>query len=361
MTALDLDDPKAVAEGDPSGMLDAVLGLAQQCRDGYRTGREVRQLPDASTVTSIAMCGMGGSGVAGDIVRAMYRGRLPVPLDVVKDAELPEFCGRETLVVCSSFSGNTAETLACFDEASERGCRLLGLSSGGELARRAEERGVPMVLIPDDPPAPRAAIGLLLGGTLGALESMGLVPAVAADLAEAGEVLEVIAQEVGPRTQRGDNPAKFLAEWIGDRIPVVWGADGLGSVAATRWKTELNENAKTPAFASSLPELDHNEVVGWSRGAGDGFAVIALRHEGERHEVALRFPVSLELAAESGVNVREVKARGQSALARVLSLVLMGGATSVYLGLLRGFDPMPIEAIDRLKRALEEAGEEAGE
>ena len=124
-------------------------------------------------------------------------------------------------------------------------------------------------------------------------------------------------------------------------------------MAASRWKTELNENAKIPAFAASLPELDHNEVVGWSEGTGKGFVILALRHDGEHPEVAKRFPASIQIAEESGAETREVRARGQCSLARVLSLVMLGGATSVYLGMLRGFDPTPIEAIDRLKAVLE--------
>ena len=120
-----------------------------------------------------------------------------------------------------------------------------------------------------------------------------------------------------------------------------------------RWRTELNENAKVPAFAASLPELDHNEIVGWVPGAGERFALIALRHGGEDPSVAARFPPSVQIAAESGMEWREVHARGVSGLAQVMSLVVLGGATSVYLGISRGFDPAPIEAIARLKRVLE--------
>src|SRR5439155_6989514 len=120
-------------------------------------------------------------------------------------------------------------------------------------------------------------------------------------------------------------------------------------VAAVRWRTELNENAKVPAFAASLPELDHNEIVGWVPGAGERFALIALRHEGEDPGIAARFPVSMDIAAESGMQSHEVFARGISPLARVMSLVVQGGATSVYLGIRRGFDPTPIDAIARLK------------
>ncbi|MFN2544825.1 MAG: bifunctional phosphoglucose/phosphomannose isomerase [Actinomycetota bacterium] len=354
---LDLDDTDAVSKGDPAGMLDAVLSLPRRLRAGFEAGRSLSPLPDASSLSAIVLCGMGGSGVAGDVVRALYRDRLTIPLEVVKDAVLPEFCGRDTLVVCSSFSGNTAETLACFDAASDRGCRLLALSTGGELAVRAAERGVPTATIPDDAPAPRAALGELLGASLGALESMGLLPPVVEDIDESAGGLEDLAEELGPGVELPDNPAKVLATWIGERVAVVWGAEGIASVAATRWKTELNENAKTPAFSSSLPELDHNEVVGWTKAKGQGFVVIALRHHDESGEVAVRFPVSLQIAAEAGCETQEVWAAGQSPLAKALSLSMMGSAASVYLGLLRGVDPTPIEAIDRLKRVLAEMNE----
>jgi len=136
---------------------------------------------------------------------------------------------------------------------------------------------------------------------------------------------------------------------------VVWGAEGIGAVAASRWKTQMNENAKVPAFSSSLPELDHNEVVGWSAGTGERFFLVALRHGGEHPDVAARFPPSIEIARAAGVIAEEVRASGRSALARLLSLVVLGDFTSIYLGLLRGFDPRPVEAVDRLKRTLAEA------
>jgi glucose/mannose-6-phosphate isomerase len=159
----------------------------------------------------------------------------------------------------------------------------------------------------------------------------------------------------GPDVPAATSPSKRLALAIGDRVPVVWGADGIGAVAAERWKTQFNENAKVPAFAASMPELDHNEVVGWSPREGDGFAVVALRHEGVSADVAARFGPSIEIAAGSGALTHEVWAHGRSGLARLLTLVQAGDLVATYLGLARGVDPSPIEAIVRLKRTLAEA------
>ena len=350
---IDLDDAEAVAAADPSGILRAILGFGDQCRRGYAIGRAAEPLPDAAGVSSIVLCGMGGSGVAGDVIRALYRDRLGIPVDVVKDVAIPEHCSPHSLVVCSSFSGNTMETLACFAQALDRGCRVVAVCGGGELRLRADEAGVPVLAMPPDPPAPRTALGLLLLSTLGALEEMGLVPTLGDEMESAAESLDRAAASVSPEAPEEGNDAKRVARFVGDRMPVIWGEDGIGAVAATRWKTEMQENAKVPAFSASFPELDHNEVVPWGegwRGAGDTFALVTLRHEGEHPELAGLIRDSEALMAEGGMKTVEVWAEGDSPLARVLSLALVGGAASVYLGLLRGVDPAPIPAIDRLKR-----------
>src|SRR5262249_18430728 len=161
---------------------------------------------------------------------------------------LPEFCGKDTLVVPSSYSGNTAETLACFELAADRGCRLVAVTSGGELARRAAEHGVPTVPVPPGF-QPRAAVGHLTFGLLGALQAMGFVPTLEDEVDHVATVLERLRNRIGPEVPESDNPAKRIASSIGNRFPVIWGADGVGSVAAARWRTELNENAKVPAFS----------------------------------------------------------------------------------------------------------------
>jgi len=145
---IDLDDELAVRAGDPGGMLGTVAAFPEQCREGYRQGRLAAPLPEVLDVSSIAFCGMGGSAVAGDVIRALYADRLPVPVVVVRSSELPEFCGPHSLVLASSYSGGTAEALACFDEAIKRGCRVIAIASGGELAFRAEELELARVTLP---------------------------------------------------------------------------------------------------------------------------------------------------------------------------------------------------------------------
>ncbi len=348
---IDLDDEGSVRGADPGGMLGAVAALPRHCQEGYRAGLAATGLPSGEGLTAVAFCGMGGSGASGDVIRALYRERLRLPIDVVRGPLLPEFCGPQTLVLCCSYSGDTTETLSCFEEAARRGCRIVAVTSGGELARRCAELGV--AAIPAPPRfQPRAALGFLALSFLGALEAMGLVPVVAEEVRGTADELIVLAKRLGPDRTRTENAAKDLAILIGDRVPVVWGAEGIGAVAAARWKAQFNENAKVPAFAAALPELDHNEVVGWSAGAGERFFLVVLRHEGEHPGVAARFPPSVEIAERAGLIAEEVWAAGRSPLARFFSLVMTGDFTSVYLGILRGQDPTPVAAIDRLKRAL---------
>lgn len=352
---IDLDDERALAASDPAGMLVAIGSLPRQCHEGYAAGRAAGGLPSADGLTAVTFCGMGGSAIAGDVLRSLYRERLGIPIDVQRSSILPAYCGPHTLVLASSYSGSTAETLSCFEEARDRGCRVIAVTSGGELGSRARRDGLGIVGVPGSL-RPRAEFGYLTLATLGSLEAVGLLPSLEAETREAVMELEELARKLGPAVPRAGNDAKELAWRIGDRTPLIWGADGPASVAAARWKTQFNENAKVPAWAASLPELDHNEVVGWTRPAGESYFLVTLRHEGEPPDVAARFPASIAFASEAGALVEEVWAAGPTPLARLLSLVLMGDFTTAYHGLFRGVDPSPTEAIDRLKAAIGAGG-----
>jgi glucose/mannose-6-phosphate isomerase len=349
-----LDDERFLREGDPGGMLAAVTALPAHCRDGYELGRASAGLPSGDGVTAIAFVGMGGSAVSGDVVRSLYADRLRIPVQSVRTPELPEWCGPHTLVFASSYSGNTAETLDGFEEAARRGCRVVAVTSGGELERRASELGQACVVVPGGF-VPRAALGYLALASIGSLETIGLVPSAAEELDEAERELEVLAGQLGPAVPTDINPAKQLAGAIGERFPVIWGAEGIGAAAAARWKTQMNENGKVPAWSASVPELDHNEVVGWSEGRGTRFFLVVLRHEAEHPDISARFPLSISIAQGSGVRAQEVWASGRSPLARLLTLVAQGDFTATYLGLAHGADPSEMDAITRLKQALAEA------
>jgi glucose/mannose-6-phosphate isomerase len=348
---VDLDDATAVRDQDPGAMLAAVGNLGSDCREGYSNGVGASGLPDLADVRSVVFCGMGGSAVAGDVLRSVFRDRLGVPVEVNRSPELPAHAGPHSLVVVSSYSGNTSETLGAFREATKRGCRAIVVTSGGTIAEEAAGAGVPVVRVPGGF-QPRAAMGWLAFTALGALEAAGLLPPLAEDIAEAAGEVEARAAVCGPDSLTGDNPAKRLAKEIDERIPVVWGAEGIGAAAAARWKTQFNENGKVPAWWSSMSELDHNEVVGWTEPFGGAHAVIALRHEAEDPDIAARFPLSLQIAADAGADTHEVWATGRSSLARLMSLIALGDFTSAYVAIRKGVDPTPVDVIQRLKAAL---------
>jgi glucose/mannose-6-phosphate isomerase len=350
-----LDDPQALRVGDPSGMLDAFVGTGEQLDEAYRAARDGR-VPPGGEARSLVVCAMGGSAAAGDIVAVASEDRVRVPVSVLRGYRLPAAIGPEDLVACVSYSGDTEETVAAHAEAVARGARVVAVCSGGELSRRAEEAGTPVARITGSAPVPRAGLGELVGGLTGVLVSAAVLPAADAEVDEAARILETVAREDGPDAPASDNEAKQIAEWVGDRIPVVWGSEGVSAAAAWRWKTAFNENAEVPAFASALPELDHHEVVGWTGDRGKGFRLVILRESGEHGRVQERLDATLEEVSGSGLEWREVRARGTSSLARAMSLAVIGDLTTAYHALSRGIDPAAMEALVRIKGRLGGSG-----
>lgn len=351
-TKLVLDDREALAAEGPRTMLSLAAALGAHLAGGYGGGRSMPGLPSAEGLRAVVLCGMGGSGVAGDVVRSVFGPGLPVPVVVVKGYTLPAFCDHDTLVIASSVSGNTDETVSAYRQAVARGSRLIATSSGGQLAAMAEADGVPHLPLPGDVPMPRAAFAYLVGGPIGILEGLGLVEPMAQEVERASALVGTLAERFGPDTAREENEAMQLAAWIGGRVPVIWGSEGLAEAAALRWKGQVNENAKGPAWASVLPELDHNEVEGWSEGTGGGHVAIVLRHPGEVAGMPARVDGTIEAVASSGIDIRQVHASGETPLEWLFSLVALADFATVYLGVLRGNDPMPIPVLTGLKRRL---------
>jgi glucose/mannose-6-phosphate isomerase len=347
-----LDDAARISALDPRDALGQAAGLGRQLRRGYVAGRETAGLPEGDGLRAVVVCGMGGSGVAGDILRGLYADRLPLPIVVSKGYGLPEFAGPHTIVTALSFSGNTEETLSAYGEAVTRGCRVVTVSAGGALRERAEADGVAHVPLPTDVPMPRMAVGDLTASLIGALEAVGVVPSAHEELDEAAGLLDDLAGRLGPERPAAKNPAKDLAAWIGARTPVVWGSEGLAEAPAGRFRTQVNENAKSPAFSAILSELDHNEIEGWSKGAGDGYAVVALRHAREHPRVGDRLNATLDAIDGAGLDFRELHAEGRTAMEILFSLLLLGDFAATYLALLRGVDPTPVPVLMTLKEHL---------
>ena len=351
----DLDDLSALERLDSEGVLATVESFSDQCRRGWEIGAATPALPDATGVDSVVVLGMGGSGVSGDVVQSVVEPRLPVAFRVIKSyGPLPESIGRNSLVFAVSYSGNTEETLAAFEEAHGRGARAIAICSGGELADRARDYGVAHVAIPAGQ-QPRASLGYLTLPILAVLQQVGLIPNHDSDVEEAIAVTAALGERCDRRRSVAENPAKDLARRIEGKVPVVYGSYGLTATAAQRFKCDLNEYAKTPAFWNFIPELDHNEIVGWDRLAEvtrRHFLAVFLRDADEPERIGRRFEVTRDLIEDRLAEVVEVTTEGRSPLARVLSLIMVTQLAAIYLGVAYGVDPGPVVAIEKLKREL---------
>jgi glucose/mannose-6-phosphate isomerase len=352
---VNLDDVQAISKLDSEDVLGAIERFGEQCREAWAIGRAARDLPDGAGVESVVVFGMGGSGISGDVVQALVEPRLGVPWRTIKGyGPIPEWVGRNTLAFLVSYSGETEETLAAFEEIHDRGARAVVVSSGGRLAELAASYGMAHVQIPGGL-QPRASLGFLALPVLAILVEIGLVPDCSDDVEEAVTSLADVSKSCGRDVPVEENLAKQLATSLAHRVPVVYGGSGLGAVAAYRFKCDLNEYAKSPAFAHSVPEMNHNELEAYgstSEAIRKGFVVVILRDADDHERVALRFDIVKRLVEESGSDVVEVHSRGISPLARMLTLVMLTQLAAIYAGLIKDVDPGPVPVIENLKRQL---------
>jgi glucose/mannose-6-phosphate isomerase len=331
-------------------MLACLRGLPDQCRDAWKTARDLELPASYQEIDRIAVLGMGGSAIAGDIWRALLESECAVPVFNVREYDLPPYVDERTLVIASSFSGDTEEVLSAFGQALAMPSPKIVVTTGGQLLATARANGVPSFTFDYDG-EPRAALGWSLMPLLAIAESLRLMQGVAADVDEAAAVLDALVREIAEDVPARTNPAKRLARGLQDRLPVVYGAGPLIEVAR-RWKAQLNESGKSWASFDDLPEIHHNAIIGYSlpREIATCTTVVFLESASLVHErVQLRYAFTKDLLARAGVAVHSVESRGKSALAQMLSLVLFGDYVSAYLAFLYGEDPTPTAVIDELK------------
>ena len=307
-----------------------------------------------AAITNVAVCGMGGSGISGDVLAVAGSHDLSVPVTVLKQYRAPRFVGPGTLFFAMSYSGGTEETLAAAAAALSAGAQVVAVCSGGELARLAGDAGAPVF---GCPPGfmPRAALGHLATPLFVVCDRLGLLPggetAVKAAQAQAARRRDACRPEVAGQA----NPARELARRIGRTFPLIWGTGALGAVAAYRWKADINENAKAPAFSNAYPELDHNEICAFGQ-HGDVtrqlVTLVELRHDHEHPQLARRVAATRAIVDETVASVLEVRAEGEGRLGQLVDLMYLGDWVSLYLAFDAGVDPGPIDAIARLKSEL---------
>lgn len=314
-----------------------------------------------SSLKRLVLCGMGGSAIAGDLVQPLLQAGT-ISLTVWRDYGLPHWVGADALVLCCSYSGNTEETLSAARLAGERGCQRVAITSGGQLAEMATTDHFPAIILPGGLP-PRASLGYGLGALVRVLTRLDVCPeaeselkAVAAHLVQLNALRQdpLVEGSPPPEDAEGNISPGALAEVLAGRIPVLYTADLECHAVGIRWKAQLNENSKVPTCVAGFPELDHNDLVGWClpEQLRQKFVLIILRGKNDNERVAKRVRVTRELLADEFAEIHEIRAKGETPLQRVMSLVQYGDYLSCHLARQNGVDPVPVDRITKLKNAL---------
>lgn len=338
-----MSDSVDVAAADSGNQLDAVMALPDHLRDAlWRVDSAGLEEWHSS---GLVVCGVGGSAIGGDLAAAALGDRLSLPLTSVRGYGMPGWTKPDRTVLLCSYSGDTEETLACYEAAEALGAKRVAATTNGELARCARRDGVPVIGLPAGL-APRAAVGYTFTVAAEIAALCGAAAGIRTEIDSSAAHLEAQRDALVER-------AAELAATLEGAIPVVYGG-GLTSAVAYRWKCEINENAKLPAFSGALPELDHNEIVGWA-GAGGAearFAAVLLEDRGQHPRERKRFEVTASMIEPNAEAVVRLETEGDSATERMLWAVMLGDLVSLHLAARRGVDPTPIEPIDRLKDEL---------
>ena len=352
MNKINLDDVKVYQQNDPEGMLARIKELPMQCKQAWQAAMSFTLPADYADVDRVVVLGMGGSAIGGDLVRSLVQSESRIPVIVHREYGLPAFVDDRTLVIASSYSGNTEETLSGFESALKTKAKKLAMTTGGKLQELAEANNIPVFKI-EYKAQPRAALGFSFLPTLGVLQKLGFLKDKSADVAETVQVLEKLSARLGENSPLTGNPAKQLAQRLYGCLPVIYGA-GIAAEAAHRWKTQINENGKAWAFFEVFPELNHNATVGYPfpPEIAQKIRVILLRSPLFNERVKLRYEVTCELLKRAGVAYEFVDSEGKSALSQMMSLVMMGDFASYYLAILYGVDPSPVDVISYLKDQL---------
>ena len=349
MTAAATLDRESIAAVDEKGLLEDILALPDHLRDAlWRV--ESSNLEPRGATGGLIVAGMGGSAIGGELARAALGDRALRPIAIARGYGLPPWTAPDSTVLCSSYSGNTEEVLAAFEAAGVVGAQRIVATTGGKLAAAARTDGVPVIPLPGGF-QPRAAVGYSLVVALEVAWLCGAGERLHSEIDVAAARTEELVENWQPGGPQEDFP-KELARGLHGTVPQIAGS-GLTSPIAYRWKTQINENAKMPAFSHELPELDHNEIVGWQAASEIGrFSAVFLDDSDLHPRIRQRIELTRGLITAEAAATFRVESLGGTRIERLLSLVLLGDLVSLYLAVLRGVDPSPVVMIDRLKSAL---------
>jgi glucose/mannose-6-phosphate isomerase len=353
MTSI-LDNLKEIRSLDTEDM----LGIEENFYNQLMEASRIAEVADITKIkgrkfSGIAILGMGGSGFTGDIIKSLVMDEVDIPVEVVKSYQLPGFVNKTWLVLPVSYSGNTEETISATSQALDRGCELLCVTSGGKIEEIARKYGKCLIKVPSGI-QPRGASGYLFFSTYLVLANSRIIKVNKDDIEEGLDLIKEKCALYKRDVQASKNYAKIIAAEIGDRLPVIYGTSGILSSVAFRWKCEFNENSKFPSFWDEFPELNHNETVGWEKlkEITLKFVLIVFKDDAASDKIKVRIETTLRLIKDNFYKIIEIPVEGKSKLAKALSTMYLGDIASVYLALLNGVNPTPVDKIAVLKAEL---------
>lgn len=348
-----LDEIKTIRKIDKSNMLDLLLGFPEQCRQAYEIGKRFSAPNNYAGFKNIVFSGLGGSAIGADLIRSYLNDEMGIPVYVSRDYTIPGFVNKDTLFLACSYSGDTEETLASYEEARKRNARIIAISSGGKLQAMASKDETPFITIPKGYP-PRTALGYAFFPWLVVFSKLGFVADRTNDIEETISVMADLRDKLlRPEVKTPRNPAKVLATALKGKYAIIYAANRYFDAVITRFRGQLAENSKTLASTHVFPEMNHNETVGWENPKVllKDFVVIILRDESEHPRVAKRIEITKGIIKKHS-KVMEVQSKGKALLSRMFYLIYTGDFISYYLAILNKRDPTPVEMVIYLKKEL---------
>jgi len=349
----DLDNLKEYERCDSKGMGKAVAGMPSDVRQGVKKGRDFALPGDYRNIDKVLITGMGGSAMAGELLRILLAPEARLPVMVSRDYMVPSFVDAKTLVIASSFSGGTAETISAMEDAADRKARVLAFSRGGKIEEEAKKKGFPAFHIDYDG-LPRAALGFTLSALITFMEQLGVIQDASKDFDDAVQVMQGWQREIEVSVPEADNEAKKLARRMLGKAIAIYGGDTL-SGSARRWKQQINENSKHLAFHGEIPEMNHNMLLGLEfplQTVGNLMWII-LESDFDHEKNIRRIHATAEAGNKTGVTAEVVKARGATRLSQMFSSIHFGDYVSYYLGMLHETDPSDLSAVSVFKEEMQ--------
>lgn len=348
-----LDTQETIKEIDKENMFEALSKFPEQIKESQKIVDE-SDLTSIYKIDNIIISGMGASAISGDIVQALYREKLDIPIFVNRDYTLPKWANKNTLLISQSYSGNTEETLHTFKHGYQKRCHIISITSGGKLEEYSTKREIPVIKIPSGN-QPRASTGYILFSSLYAMKKIGLIQnEIQPEIDETIKTVSELKEQIKKETPENQNIAKQHAKKIQKTFPQVYGW-GIYTPIAKRWCTQLNENSKLICRYDEVSECNHNDIVGWSMNpdiSKKATCILMRDEELESIYMTKRLNFMKKLYNDVASQVIEIKPNGKKNLTKMMTMMYLGDYISCYLAILRKIDPSPVDAISELKKVL---------